>query len=278
MSTTKPRTAAQAKALAALAKTGSMGRRTLGATAAELDASPAALAALVRQGLARSLNSREGELSGAPSRYRITAKGIMAAETGAQATTGGIMVTDTTGWTATARRIDDLPDQGPKSIATYIVRDHNGETLGAISSGLDHNGETVWRTSRAGETYAALWQAVRAMAGMLVVASVHPVDPEPSVQPDAPRTTTRQVEIMAERVRRSTGVTAKIENAGGGTMVAVVRVGNHGPGVLAFHSEGYAVYEDMEAWRQGDDPVYSDTTSPLETVIAVVPWLVPTNR
>lgn len=167
MSNTKPRTAAQSKALAALTAPGSMGRRTAGATAAALDASPAALAALVRQGLARVCGTWRDDLSGAPARYRITSKGMAAAESDAEATTGGITVTDTEGRTATARRLDDL----------YIVRDDAGVTLGSATSVLDEDGQRVWRDST-GRLADALWIAVRRLAGMNIVAHVRPAEPE----------------------------------------------------------------------------------------------------
>lgn len=180
MSTTK-RTAAQSKALAALAAPGSMGRRTAGATAAALDASPAALGALVRQGLARVCGTWRDDLSGAPTRYRITTEGMGAAESDAEATTGGITVTDTEGRIATARRLDDLPNRSMDTVATYIVRDGAGVTLGSATCVLDDSGQRVWHTS-AGETAMALWQAVRSLANMGMVAHVRPADPEPAVK------------------------------------------------------------------------------------------------
>lgn len=85
------------------------------------------------------------------------------------------------------------------------------------------------------------------------------------------RTHTAATEAMAERVRRSTGRPVQVENTGGGTMVAVAQ--DVSGLAVAFHSEGYAVYADMTAWHDGSDPIHQDSTRPLETVLAVIPWL-----
>lgn len=88
----------------------------------------------------------------------------------------------------------------------------------------------------------------------------------------AQMTWTRAAEIMAERVRRSTGRAVTVENAGGGNMVAVAQAPT-GSEVIVFHPEGYAVYADMAAWRDGEEAEHADGTAPLDTVTAVLPWL-----
>lgn len=72
---------------------------------------------------------------------------------------------------------------------------------------------------------------------------------------------------MAERVRRATGRAVTRENTGGNAMVAVTTAPNET--VVVFHPEGYAVYADMAAWDGGADPIHQDSTTPLETVLAV---------
>ena len=78
--------------------------------------------------------------------------------------------------------------------------------------------------------------------------------------------------IMAERVRRAARVPVQVENTGGGNYVARARA-RYGSTVVAFHPEGYAVYTDEAAWFAGGEATHQDSTRPLDTVTAVLPWL-----
>lgn len=76
--------------------------------------------------------------------------------------------------------------------------------------------------------------------------------------------------VMAQRVSRAVGWPVFVENTGGHTMVATVRAG-YGI-VIAFWVEGYALYENRTAWREGGEPMLTGNGTPLEIVVEAVAW------
>jgi hypothetical protein len=78
------------------------------------------------------------------------------------------------------------------------------------------------------------------------------------------------IHVMAQRVSRAVGWPVFVENTGGHTMVATVRAG-YGI-VIALTVEGYALYENRSAWRDGDEPMVTGTGTPLEIVVEAISW------